>query len=140
MRVTSTRPAGIFAFSLSADGIEPVSSSASIFSAIVLPTPDSSSTLPCAHLLHRDAGVADRLRRVAVGHHAVDHRAVQLVEARQLLEGLRYLAVAHAVARVRASCPAPGSILPTYNEAENIEGLVRAALGQLETEGSPTRS
>ena len=47
MRVTSTSPAGIFAFSLSADGIEPVSSSASIFSAIVLPTPESSSTRPC---------------------------------------------------------------------------------------------
>ena len=42
MRVTSTRPDGIRAFSLSADGIEPVSSSASIFSAIVLPTPASS--------------------------------------------------------------------------------------------------
>ncbi len=46
MRVISTRPAGILAFSLSAEGIEPVSSSASIFSAMVLPTPDSSSTRP----------------------------------------------------------------------------------------------
>ena len=46
MRVISTRPAGILALSLSAEGIEPVSSSASIFSAMVLPTPDSSSTRP----------------------------------------------------------------------------------------------
>ena len=42
MRVTSTSPGGNFAFSFSAAGIVPVSSSASIFSAIVLPTPGSS--------------------------------------------------------------------------------------------------
>ena len=48
MRVISTRPAGMRAFSLSAAGIEPVSSRASIFSAIVLPTPGSSSTRPCS--------------------------------------------------------------------------------------------
>ena len=42
----STRPGGNFARSLSAAGMEPVSSSASIFSAMVLPTPASSSTLP----------------------------------------------------------------------------------------------
>ena len=46
MRVTSTSPAGIFAFSLSAEGIEPESSRASIFSAIVLPTPESSVARP----------------------------------------------------------------------------------------------
>ena len=47
MRVISTRPEGMRCFSLSADGIEPVSSSASIFSAIVLPTPASSTARPC---------------------------------------------------------------------------------------------
>ena len=47
MRVTSTRPDGIRCFSLSADGIDPVSSSASIFSAIVFPTPASSAARPC---------------------------------------------------------------------------------------------
>ena len=47
MRVTAISPEGIRAFSFSAAGIEPVSSSASIFSAIVLPTPDSSTTRPC---------------------------------------------------------------------------------------------
>ena len=47
MRVISTRPTGIFAFSFSAAGISPSSSSASIFSAIVLPTPSSSSARPC---------------------------------------------------------------------------------------------
>jgi hypothetical protein len=45
--VTSTSPLGIFFFSLSADGIEPVSSRAPIFSSIVFPTPASSSALPC---------------------------------------------------------------------------------------------
>ena len=46
MRVTSIRPGGYFALSFSADGILPVSSSTSIFSAIVLPTPASSVTRP----------------------------------------------------------------------------------------------
>ena len=46
MRVTSTSPEGMRAFSLSAAGIEPFSSRASIFSAIVLPTPESYSTRP----------------------------------------------------------------------------------------------
>ena len=47
MRVTSTRPDGMRCLSLSAEGIEPVSSRASIFSAIVLPTPASSTARPC---------------------------------------------------------------------------------------------
>ena len=46
MRVTSIRPDGMRALSFSDAGIEPVSSRASIFSAIVLPTPASSSTRP----------------------------------------------------------------------------------------------
>ncbi len=48
MRVTSTRPGGNLALSLSADGISPVSSSASIFSAIVLPMPGELGARPCA--------------------------------------------------------------------------------------------
>ena len=47
MRVISISPAGIRSFSLRAEGISPSSSSASIFSAIVFPTPASSSTRPC---------------------------------------------------------------------------------------------
>ena len=46
MRVISTSPTGIFAFSLVAAGISPSSSSATSFSAIVLPTPSSCSTVP----------------------------------------------------------------------------------------------
>jgi hypothetical protein len=59
-------------------------------------------------LLDGHARLTDRLGGVAVGHHAVYHRAVQLVQAGELLESLRYLPVAHALARVRASCPALG--------------------------------
>ncbi len=54
MRVTAIRPSGMRAFSLSADGIEPVSSSASIFSSIVLPTPASSVTVPARVLSATD--------------------------------------------------------------------------------------
>ena len=84
---------------------------------------------------HGHAGLADRLRRVAVGDHAVHDRAVELVQARQLLECLRYLTVAHVLASLRAALPGPWLILPTYNEAENIEPLVRAVLPQLESTG-----
>ena len=42
----SISPDGIRSFSLSAEGIEPPSSSATIFSSIVLPTPLSSVTRP----------------------------------------------------------------------------------------------
>ncbi len=122
--------------SFTADGIEPVSSSASIFSAIVLPTPASSVTRPCARQLgDRDAGLADRLGGVAVGDHAVDDRAVELVQARQLLEGVRDLSVAHRRTRVRASMAGAWLVLPTYNEAENIGPLVRAVLPQLASTG-----
>ena len=47
MRVTSTSPDGMRCFSLSAEGMLPVSSRVSIFSAIVLPTPASSTARPC---------------------------------------------------------------------------------------------
>ena len=59
------------------------------------------------HLLDRHARLADGLGGGAVGADAVDDRAVQLVEAGQLLEGFRDLAVPHR-ARVRASCRTPG--------------------------------
>ena len=46
MRVTSISPGGLRLRSFSAEGMLPVSSSAVIFSAIVLPTPASSSARP----------------------------------------------------------------------------------------------
>ena len=73
-----------------------MSSSAVIFSAIVLPMPGQLLGAALAReLRHRHAGLADRLRGVAVGDHPVHHRAVELVQAPELLEGVSYLAVAH---------------------------------------------
>ncbi len=50
---------------------------------------------------HRLAGVADGLRGVAVGQHAVDDRAVQFVERSQLVEGGGDLGVLHRHGRTR---------------------------------------
>ena len=137
MRVTSTRPEGIRALSLSAAGIEPVSSRASIFSAIVLP--DARELVDAALLAParrpRHAGLADRLRRVAVGDHPVYDGAVELVRLASssnasAISPLRMPELAYA-----PPCPDAWLILPTYNEAENIEPLVRAVLPQLASTG-----
>ena len=102
-RVISTRPGGYFAFSFSADGIEPVSSSALSFSSIVLPIPGSSVTVPARVISATDApDLADRLRRVPVGEHAVDDRAVELVQVGELVEVESELGVPHRRSRVRA--------------------------------------
>ena len=87
------------------------------------------------HLGDGDARLADRLGGVAVGDDAVDDRAVELVEAGELVEGLGDLGVPHVVTRLRAALPGAWLILPTYNEAENIEAIVRAALPQLASTG-----
>ena len=47
------------------------------------------------HLGHGHRRVPDGLGRVAVGQHAMDDRAVQLVQVGQLAEGVGYLGVAH---------------------------------------------
>ena len=76
--------------------------------------------------------LADRLRRVAVGDDAVDDRAVELVEVAELVERGREV----AVRGVRHRCALPYAalmrgpawlVLPTYNEAENLERIVAAA-------------
>ena len=84
--VDEARP-GIRARSFSMAGIVPVSSSASIFSSSVRPMPGSSVTLP-SRVMARDRArrLADRLGGVAVGEHAVDDGAVELVEVGQLVE------------------------------------------------------
>ena len=64
-RVISTRPGGYFALSLSALGIVPVSSSVSIFSAIVLPIPGSFVTVP-ARLISSIDAVASRIAFAAL--------------------------------------------------------------------------
>ena len=57
-RVTSIRVGGNFAFSFTAAGISPVSSSASIFSASVLPTPGISVARPCAASSATETGLS----------------------------------------------------------------------------------
>ncbi len=61
-RVTSIRVGGNFAFSFTAAGISPVSSSASIFSASVLPTPGISVARPAAASSATETG----LSRIAI--------------------------------------------------------------------------
>src|SRR5919109_1619117 len=93
---------------------------------------------------HRGRALPHRLGRGAVGDDPVDDRAVELVEVSELVQGRGDLAVGevrHAArlarvvwrsqtpTRVRRRVPAPAwLILPTYNEADNIEPIVRAAL------------
>ena len=58
IRVTSIRLGGNFAFSFAAAGISPVSSSASIFSARVLPTPGISVARPAAARSATETGLS----------------------------------------------------------------------------------
>ena len=135
MRVTSTRPEGMRCFSLSAEGIEPVSSRASIFSAIVLPTPASSSARPCLPSRRRRlpprgspwrrCGRRRRGRRPR-------RRARRGSRAPRTPPLSRRCAF---VTSLRAALPGAWLILPTYNEAENIEAMLRAALAQLASTG-----
>ena len=77
----------------------------------------------------RDGRLAHRLRRVAVGEHAVDDRPVELVQVAELLQrvGNRGVREVHC-SRVRERMSnEPWLILPTYNEAENIEAIVVAS-------------
>jgi hypothetical protein len=63
--VISTSPGGYFAFSFSALGMEPVSSSVAIFSAIVLPIPASCVTVP-ASLISAIEPLASRIAFAAL--------------------------------------------------------------------------
>ena len=78
----------------------------------------------------RDRRLAHGLGRVAVGDDAVDDRPVELVEVAELVErggDLGVRGVGHGF-RVRGLMPGPAwLVLPTYNEAENLEAIVRAA-------------
>ena len=97
MRVTSTRPGGNFAPSACRRPGSCRSRAARRSSRrSSCRRPASSATRPCARqLLDRHRRLADRLGRVAVGDHPVHDGAVELVQARQLVEGLCYLGVSH---------------------------------------------
>ena len=65
-RVTSTRVAGNFAFSLSAEGMLPVSISVSIFSASVLPIAGSSVSLPSFASCSIETGLCATVRAASL--------------------------------------------------------------------------
>ena len=136
MRVISTRPEGMRCFSLSAEGIEPVSSRASIFSAIVLPTPASSSARPCLRQLRRPTrrprgSPSRRCGRRRRGRRPRRRARTGSPAPRRPRRSRRCA----SMTSLRAALPGAWLILPTYNEAENIEPIVRAVLPQLATTG-----
>ena len=143
-RVISSSPGGYFARSFSAAGMSPVSSSATSFSSSVLPMPGSVVTRPSrVSAGDGDRRVARRLRRRAVGEHAVDDRAVELVEVAELVEGggdreVRRVEPRWPVGYARPMSGPAWLILPTYDEAENLEAIVRAALGVLARRAAAT--
>ena len=125
------------ALSLSADGIEPVSSRASIFSAIVLPTPDklldAALAAPSPPPRRRPRGSPSR-RCGRPPRGRPPRRPARTGSPAPRRPPLSRRCA--SVARVRG-LPGAWLILPTYNEAENIESFVRAVTGQLETVGTP---
>ena len=150
----ASSPGGNFARSFSAAGIVPVSTQREDLLLQRPPMPGSSVARPSRASAATETDASrTALRGRAVGEHAVDDRAVELVQVAEFLErigdrGVRQLGLAHglqsrAPAAARARGPRrlsptlarvrrpmsgePWLILPTYNEAENIEAIVAAA-------------
>ena len=135
MRVISTRPEGMRCFSLSAEGIEPVSSRASIFSAIVLPTPASSTARPClASSATETPPPGSPWRRSGRPRRGTRPRRPARTGSRAPRRP-RLSRRCASPTSLRAALPGAWLILPTYNEAENVEAIVRAALAQLAATG-----
>ena len=153
-RVTSIRVGGNFAFSFTAAGISPVSEQrVDLFRQGLADAGDLGRPTRRRQVGDRDRAFADRLRRRAVGEHAVFDRAIELVEHPELLEGGGDLGVGHSCKlaseglfssrsapsiasppQMPASKPERGPawlVLPTYEEASNIERLVAAARDKL---------
>ena len=97
-------------------------------------------------LLQGDGAVASGPRRLLIGEHPIAVGPVEVVEDAQLAEGGGDLGVAHGpnlpaspMGKYAPDVPEPSAeadprvwvILPTYNEAENIEPLVEAVLERL---------
>ena len=107
-RVISSRPGGYFARSFSAAGIVAGVEQRDELLLERLADPGQRVTVPCArHRRDRHRRLARRLRRRAVGEHAVHDRAVELVEVGELVEGGGDLEVrgvrGHGARRVRAA-------------------------------------
>ena len=82
----------------------PVSRSSSTFVAIVSPMSSSSVSRPCSDSApDRLGGLAEALGGPAVGEHAVDDGAVQLVEVAEQVEQIGDLAIAQGHARIVAA-------------------------------------
>ena len=86
--MTSIRPGGNFARSFTAPGMSPVSSSAThLLLERLADARQLGDPAVAGQRDDRDGRLAHRLGRVAVGDHAVDDRAVELVQVAELVEG-----------------------------------------------------
>ena len=100
---------------LLAGGMSPGLQQRAIFSSSVLPIPAARSRGPRAPARRPTRRLADGLGGVAVRDHAVDDRAVELVEVGQLVESAAIVALGDQVGRARSRrtaarrCPAPPS-------------------------------
>ena len=127
--MNSTTSGGTCALRLVSASISPVSTIWTIFSSIVLPIPGSSFARPSSASCAIEPRVlAHPLRRPAVGDHAERRLARQLEQVGEELELVGDVTVArqclghasdHRVVKATIC-------LPTYNEAENLEPMLRA--------------
>ena len=109
----------------------PVSRSSSTFAAIVSPTSGSSVSRPSSdRRIGRLAGLAEPRRRLAIGEHAVDDGAVQLVEVAEPVDDVGEIGVTerHDGQSYGGVRGAPILCLPaTYDERENLRAHGRRA-------------
>ena len=139
--------AGTSARRFSSAAIEPVSVISTIFASIVAPIPGSSFAEPCERELRdRRAGLADPRRRPAVGEDAESLLPEDLGHVGELVERVGDVGVAGqrrhpsiigtSLSQRRSGQTPPMSTtravvcVPTYNERDNVEALVRA-LGEV---------
>ena len=151
-RTISTRLSGTRPRSFSSAAIVPVSRSSPTFVAIVSPMSSSSVSRPCSDSAPDRLGrLAEALRGPAVGEHAVDDGAVQLVEVAEQVEEIGDLGVAQGHGRIVAAAAwrpftaRMGAVtasarflvcVPTYDERENLERMVDALDGVREPDGA----
>ena len=123
-RVTSTRPGRVLRLQLLGRGDRrPCRAASRASPRASCRSRAAASPCPARVISSTDAvGLADRLRRVAVGEHAVDDRAVELVEVGELVEVKGDLGVAHRALGYAAACPPPGSYCPPTTRPRTSSG------------------
>ena len=130
MRVISTRPAGTWPGACRPPGSSrPRAARRSSRRSSRPPRPAPRTRPARASSSTELPGLPDRLRRVPIGHDPVDHGAIELVAGwRARRSALGDLGVPHGCRGTPglgyASVPGAWLILPTYEEAENIEPIV----------------